>query len=496
MSIIGHIINPFDVGSLPWEQGGRRGPRTLGISLASGSDYYYSATGIFAASGARSMWIRWRPDAAAPAGTRCVVDSTSFGATGAAVIVEPNPLTGATDGRLLGWNGAYAPSPTRSVKVMTPAEYGASRKIRTSMVWIGADGNFHFAEGGYEVGVGGVSGTSTFNTSNRVGVNTRAGALGTLPYGAMTIFEVQFSTLQPSAADVLAIAQAPLGTQWTGATHHWKPDPSWVSGAAGPASWVDSIGSAAMTRAGTGTTIVSHTLGVYAGLPSFQIMGDSIAAGRQSGGALGNGWRRQLQHDLSAAGRICAIAGSLSATSSTPDFDADHRAVGGQALGVPASAITPRIDTIATDRSADAPANGITILAYGANDLPYRVGTLAQSTTAARDSFFADMTTVLDSIRGVRATGKIIVCNVLKQATGSSSANDRAAIDAVNAGLAAHLAARADSNLSLFDANALLTPLQANADDTNVLFDGVHPSPAAYASYGAAMAAHVLGLGL
>lgn len=467
----------------------------LGISLASGSDYYYSAAGILASSGARSMWIRWMPDAAAPAATRCIVDCSSFGGTGAGIITEPNPLTSATDGRIVAWGGSnYAPNPVREVKIMTPTEYGANRKIRTTMVWVGADGNFHLAEGGYEIGVGGANGLTNFNTANRLGVNTRPSALGTLPYGAMTIFEIQISTLQPTSSDVLEIAQAAVGTQWSGATHLWKASPSWIIGNSGPASWLDSIGSVALTKAGTGSSIVGISRGVYSGLPSIQIMGDSIAAGRQSGGLLGNGWRRAFQQTISAAGRTCAIVGPSASSSATPDFDAQHRAVGGQGLGVPAGGIATRLSTINSDRYLDAPANGITIIAYGANDLGYRTDTLAESPSVARDNFLADITTAIDAVRVARPYGKIIIWNVLRQATGASSANARSAISLTNDALYAHLTARNDPNLSLFNACEVITSTQEKADDVNVLLDGVHPTPSSYNSLGVALANHLLEL--
>jgi lysophospholipase L1-like esterase len=475
--------------------------KTLGISLASGDDFFYTATNALITSGAKAMWIRWRPDEAPPMGTRCILTCNNLNdSTGAAIYNEASPLTGATTGRVAGFCGTTAPNPLQSVKILTPHEYGADRRIRCSIVWL-EGGKFHFAEGGYEYGVAGATGLATFNTANRLAINARPSVApgGTnvtrLPYGAFTVFEVQLSTATFTAADVRAVARAQVGTQWAGAVHHWKPSASWIEGDAAPATWVDSIGGVAFTKGGSTSTIVRHRKGSYSGIPGVQIVADSIGAGRQAGGLLGNGWRRSFQHTLIAGGRLCAIGGVNASTSSTPDFDAQHRALGGQALGVPTINVpTSRLSTLAADVLADCGPDGLTIFAYGANDLNYRVANLAQTPEEAALAYLADIETALGLVRASRS-GPVIFVNTLREHS-AVAANIREAIDISNEEFSSFIAGLGDSGCTMFDACTLITPTQEHADDTNILIDGVHPSPSAYATYGTALANQVLAMGL
>lgn len=157
-------------------------------------------------------------------------------------------------------------------------------------------------------------------------------------------------------------------------------------------------------------------------------------------------------------------------------------AAGGQCLGINNGA-APRLDTLAADvinGTTGAPDSN-TYLGYGVNDIAYRVVTLGQTPTDAANALLADVATAVGIIRAARS-GWIFVQDVLRLSTvaSGSTANSRQSIDIYNSLLPALIDSlnTQHGKVKLVPACAAITGSQSIANDTSVLYDGTHPTPA------------------
>jgi lysophospholipase L1-like esterase len=213
-----------------------------------------------------------------------------------------------------------------------------------------------------------------------------------------------------------------------------------------------------------------------------EVMGDSIAAGRNNSGLAGAGWRREVARIVNGT-RHMTFNGQFQPTdpATVLDFSPSHTAVGGEGLGATPGAGVTRLSSVATDRGITIGPDGVTILAYGTNDIYRRVVELAQSPATCVTNMAADWASEISGLRVAR-TGPIEICSVLRVATGSSTANQRSAIDLWNSGLAANVASwnATYGKVYLCDYTQDATPTQGDADNAAVLYDGTHPTPATY----------------
>lgn len=459
----------------------------IGVRLTSGSQYIHGGSGAFNTTLPRFI-VRWRPDGQCPNTNGCVAGMTQFGATAGGAIVAAAQHASATRGRLAGYLSSVYSDATHA-HVLTDDEIGV---LLTSEVWL-ADGKVHFATQGREIGNGGTTALTSLGAAGVIGINTRSNVLGTLPWGAMTIAEVQVSTIAPTRADILALASMPAGTLVTGATRQWVAEDLGDDGAAAGAAWVDRLAGTSLTIVGAPSLVACAYPSTRVGVGSIEVMGDSIAAGREPGGLADEGWRRSMLTTIAASGRVAAAVGQFTFSKvGTPlDFDARHTAIGGQALGV-ATTVASRLSTLATDVTTRGAVDSVTVLAYGINDLLRRIDVNGQTVNDAVAAYLADLDTACGLIR-VSRTGRIVIQDILRVSS-AQSASVRSAIDLINDALPATIATLNTDHSDVVGAYAcpIVTPDQAAADDTDVLYDGLHETAAAKALHGPVMAAAVM----
>lgn len=461
---------------------------TVGVQLTSGSQYIHGGSGAFNSTLLRAI-LRVRLDGHCSNGNGCLAGLTQFGATAGFGILSAAQAAGAGRGRVAGYlSSVYTDA--NHIHVMTDDELG---KLVTYEVWLDLTaGRVRFFCDGTEVGNGNTTALTSLGATGVIGINTRSNVLGTLPWGACTIVELQVSTVEPTRAEILAHASAPIGTAVTGATRHWVAEDIGAAGASAGTSWVDRLAATSLTIVGS-PSLASCTVSSAASVGTIEVFGDSIAAGRESGGLADEGWRLSMLDTITAAGRFAAANGQFTfSKSGTPlTFDARHTAVGGQALGV-ATTVASRLSTLAADVATRTAIDGVSVLAYGINDLLRRIDVNGQTVNDAVAAYLADLDTACGLIR-VSRTGRIVIQDILRVSS-AQSADVRSAVDLINAALPATVATlnTDHSNVVLAEVCSVVTPTQADADDTAILYDGLHETAAAKALHGPVMAAAVM----
>lgn len=469
-------------------QGGPTVSTAVGIQLTSGAQYIHGGAGAFNTTILRAIF-RVRLDGHCPNGNGCLVGLTQFGATAGFGILSAAQHASATRGRIAGYlSGVYTDA--NHIHVLTDDELS---QLVTYEVWLDLSaGKIRLFCQGKEIGNGNATALTSLGAAGVVGINTRSNVLGTLPWGACTVVELQVSTTQPTRAEIAAHAAAPVGTTVAGATRHWVAEDLGEAGESAGAAWVDRVGGTSLTIVGS-PLLDACALSAVRAVGTIEAFGDSITAGREAGGLGDAGWRRSMLNTLSAAGYFAAANGQFTFTAAgTPlDFDARHTAIGGQALGV-ATTVASRLSTLATDVTTRGAVDAVSILAYGINDLIRRIDVNGQTAADAASAYLADLGTACATIR-VSRTGRIVVQNILRVSSAHTAAV-RSAIDLVNAGLPSAVATlnATHGDVVLADVCSVVTPTQADADNTSVLYDGLHESPATKALHGPVMASAVM----
>lgn len=478
-------------------RGGGAAPWTtaIGLRLATTADYVLGGGSQFNAA-ILGVLIRWVPDAVGADATLCVAGTGNYGTGGWLLGSEGYGGQSSDRGHWIGYS--TTPTATNTENYTLPTDEIITRqKIITVYLRCVASTTHHLYVDGRQVGIGSATAPASFaHATNALGINRRSSA-ATIGYGAMTVVEIQCTTAALTEGQIYDAMNAPPGTTLPGAgtVRHLVASDLGAAGAAVPATWTDRIGGVSYTITSVGASLVTCSRG-NAGAGSIEIMGDSIAAGRKAAGTLAQGWRREAIKTVQAT-RFASLHGQYTFTAAdTPlDFDPRHTAVGGQCLGINNGTAT-RLSTLAADVAITIPTDGTTVLAYGINDLYKRITTDGGTAAAATAAFLADVDTAIGLIR-VSRSGPILIQTILRGATGSYSATVRSAIDLVNAGLPAQIAtstATHGGTIRLVDCTTAVTPDQAAADDTGVLYDGTHPTPTTYTGMAAVYAAAFLGL--
>lgn len=355
---------------------------------------------------------------------------------------------------------------------------GALGRMRTDVVRLTSGSNIQHWRDGEQMNLSGVTDRTTLGSANIWCVNRRVSA-GTLGYGNFAFVEARATTVALTDAQIRAWSAMPVGT----------PCPQGGEVRAIVAS--DYNGSTIPPRVGTGTYTVtgSPVLNRYpthrAGLGTFLAMGDSIAAGRQSGGTSGDGWLRECLQLVNSS-RSMTLAGDSDPTGTyTADYSPRRFGVGGRGLGATPAAGTTQLSLVATDRTTNGGPNAVVGISFGVNDIYRRVraAELNQSVATAKAAMVTDWN---DYIAGQRVTrtGPILVQDVLDAADASSEAKEITLRAEWRADLAANVATwnTTHGNVRIVRCHdALVAAFGANyRNDTGVLYDGVHPSPAAY----------------
>ena len=496
--LVDPLGRPLSGGGLPWEGGGGAAPwtRAVGLRLATTADYVLGGGSQFNAA-ILGVLIRWVPDAVAADATLCAMGTGNYGTGGFLLGSEGYGGQASDRGHWIGYS--TTPTATNTENYTLPTDDLITRaKIITVYLRCVASTTHHIYIDGRQVGIGSATAPATFaHATNALGINRRSSA-ATIGYGAMTVVEIQCTTAALTEAQIAAACDAPPGTTLPGAgtVRHLVAADLGAAGAAVPATWTDRVGGVSYTITSAGASLVTCSRGMTASAGTIEIMGDSIAAGRKAAGTLAQGWRREAIKTTQAT-RFAALVGQYTFTAAdTPlDFDPRHTAVGSQCLGINNGTAT-RLSTLAADVLLSCPVDGTTVLAYGINDLFKRITTDGASAAVATAAFLADVDTAIGLIRVTR-TGPILIQTILRGAAGSYSATVRSAIDLVNAGLPAQIAASTvtyGGTIRLVDCTTAVTPDQAAADDTLVLYDGTHPTPTTYTGMAAVYAAAFLAL--
>lgn len=452
----------------------------IGVSFASSADRYIGGAGSLN-NGPKWITIRGRLDQQAVDGLAAIC-GINVGVGGGGPWILIREATGFGQGRIVADPQTYTDLYTHR---MTTAEVG------TYHVWqIVLDTvrqlQFLYCDDHIQ-GFGAANANASLGGTGNLGINTRSSAGGTFAYGAMTLVEIQCSTHIPTPAEVIANVHATPGTLVTGAVNRWLAS-SLGSVGGTPGAWVDSIGGVSLTKTGAPTLV--SVLPVSKGYGTIEMYGDSRVKGKIPTG-FGNGFRKPIVDAIVAGGRSIACVGQFSVDAQgTQDWDGRNTSVASQALGV-VTTQPSRLSTLAADVALNCPADGITLMAYGVNDLSQRINVLAQSPSDAVAAYFADIVTAAGIIAAAR-TGPIFWTDIGLTATGSSTANERTGQALANAGLPAQIAALGAQHhyLPLF---AAAIPNQAAADNIAILWDGVHlTDPLAVGLAGAAGGAGIL----
>ena len=282
------------------------------------------------------------------------------------------------------------------------------------------------------------------------------------------VVELAISSQQMTPAQVLADAQKAIGTAMTAEIHHWTV----VAGLG--ATWNATAGSVNLTRTGT-PTITGRSSLLRQNACAWNLIGDSITAGRNAGGGLGSGWRDAFQRATLVANKGSIILGSKQQEVIPVTFEPWDD-------GTPSETIQAKLLTLATDLPVIGNATTGVILSYGVNDT---IG--GRSLVQVQ----ADVASAVTLHLAARPTAPIILACPLP--VSSSASGSTPTTRAVHASLIAGWPAMASAiqsahptaNIRASYPNTAVT----NPDDVLQLFDGYHPTPTVYAAMGAIHAA-------
>jgi hypothetical protein len=432
--------------------GGGSREKLRGWRMASTAENLLSAGSILNTAH-RWMAVWWIANAPSASGTKAAVTTNNFGTPGVGVIGEGT--NGANRAMHVGFmDNKYTSIQARNFGIPCDAEIGTGFLYRDDY-W--ADGTrIWMSRFGRSVSIGTASTMTSFATTNPLAVNRRAaGGAAALGYGDMTVVGIQFSTAVPTQAELASTFRDSPSKPIRSSIAHFAPKDLGAIGGT-PTTWIDKIGARALPRA-NGTPAVVAVRGI--------------------------------------ARRWCHFVGVTAMATTTQDFADRHTAVGGQCLGVN-NGTTPRLDTLNADLDLDGSTDCGVIFNYVVNDLSYRVLTLGQTAQQAADAVATDYGTAIGIVRAKYVGTPILIENCIRMGIGASgeSATVRAAIDIYNAQFAAMIAALSAAhggNIYGSDVCTAVTPTQAAANDTNVLYDLVHHTPASYALHAAANVAAV-----
>lgn len=458
----------------------------VGLVLTSGAQYVHGGAGAFNQAIVRAI-VRARIDAPGPNSTCMFAGPNDFGANGWAVIgAAYSGQPGALRGRLCGFG---ATGVFTDANLHIPAD-GETARYRTYEIWLDTvAGRMRLFCDGAEIGIGVATGAANLAIATGIGINTRPSALGTLGWGAMTIIEVQTSTTAPTRADIYNNAFAQPGTVVPGAQRLWVASDLGPAGAPAPGVWTDRLAATNLTIVGAPSLGLAYRN--LAPVGTVEVYGDSIAAGRVPAGLQNEGWRRRVALNVSGAYRFLAFCGPNSFTDpATPlDFDARHRAVGGQALGVD-TGVGTGLASLTAGVTANGSVDCVTYLGYGINDIVYRINTLGQTEAAAVAAYLVDLDAACAIIRGTR-TAPILIQNILRVGVAAAGSNPtvRSSIQTLYAALPATIATlnTTYNDVYLVNAHDAVTPTQADADNVAILYDGIHETAAAKILHGDAV---------
>lgn len=437
--------------------------------------YYAGGTGQFTGSKTFDITFRW--DAAPPGASIGAIGGLGR-LTGGSIFTRQD--TGSTKGKLLGFCSAgYAPG-TSSLEYGHVVQSGDVGRIYRSTIV--ADGSeLHLYHCGRHCAI---ASAAFAGTLGEAGSDCSIGAwsINHDQFGnGISVFDVQVSNTALSAAQVLAAYQAGIGSLIPGVVNHWRAQDATAS------TWVDAIGGLTLTKGGSGTpTFGSAAYGTsWAGEVS--IFGDSRSAG-WDGTADGDGWRLPFFNQMFTLGKPFMICGMQAAgADATHDYDNRHSAQDSHTMAL-MTAGTP--SEFQSRMAAESDPSGVTCTSddTGLNDC---ILNASSSTTMANMR-----STLIDQTWAARPGTLIVVRNIPRVST-SHGATALNTLEDYNTNQLPNLVASkkaAGVTIALFDARAAITPTQADADNTNVLFDGVHYTAATNSAYGVSFANFLAGL--
>jgi len=445
-------------------------------------------------------------DAKTASSTVCLIGTNNIGTPGLSVIGETQGGVTTPDRcRIIGYHdNKYTSTSNLNYHVPCDEEFGW---LQVHDVWINTvAGRIYHAINGCIIGVGTITASVTGATTNALGINRRP-ASATLGYGSMTVCGVQFSTDEPSAAMIANAWQSSPEVTMTNAVRVFCASDLGAAGSPAASSWPCRI-SGAVTLTVTGSPSLVAKEAPRAPIGAVEMWGDSLTVGRRNASApydSDGGYRQSCLATTNTAGRFMGALGQSVSSDLTSvgvgapkTFDRRMSAAAGQSLGVNSGKLT----TLAADMLTYSGPTNPRILAYGTNDLSYRVVTMGQSAADAAAALLTDVGSALALVRAGTVTSWVGIRNVPRMGTGGSgvTATVQAAVDLYNASLAASIASLDTTygtgagygSVFVIDCCAAVTPTQAAADDVLVLYDKIHETDAVKLTDGTAMGARLL----
>lgn len=452
--------------------GGIGGPTATGLRFTSGQ--YARGTGGDYAQAYRWARVIYAANALPPMAFSFIAGLDSGGGGSWMFGAESNAtLTGYTTGRLVTFDGVYSTSTGNPAHIPQSSELG-----RYTVVDSVIDGtNLLDYRNGRLMRIGVADAKTTWTSANPLAINCRpTGAPPTLQYGDVSVFEIQLSTTVPTAAQIRTYATAPVGTAIPGCTRLF------VMADASGATVVDRVGGKSLTLTGSPTPVTISAAPRSMGC--LYLRGDSHLS-REPGPVEADGVRLPLLSAIDSAGYWVSSYGQTTfATNTTKTYDPLHGGVAGQALGL-ANGQPSALSQLASNLTTYCSRDGGVLLEFGSNDVYARCVTGLETSASCATNFLADLDTALALVGAHLDAGRpIVITNTLRcsqaASPGATGIQQRGAIDLIYAQLPAWIAARVGTypGLRLVDWYGQITPTQADADNTAILYDGTHMAAA------------------
>lgn len=379
-------------------------------------------------------------------------------------------FTGYTGGRMTAYDGIYANEGPHHI--LPTAEIG-----RYTVADAVIDGtNLLDYRNGRLSRIGAADAKTTWTSAQPLCINNRPNAAGTLQFGDVTVFEIQLSTTVPTAAQIRQYASAPVGTPIPGVTRLF------VTADASGSTITDRVGGKVLTITGSPTR--ATIAAAPKSLGSVYLRGDSHLS-REEGPIEADGVRLPALTAMANAGYFVSSHGQATfSANTTKTYDPRHGGVPGQALGV-ANGVASGLSQLASNLTTYCTTDGGVLLEFGSNDVFARCVTGLETASSCATNFLADLDTALGLVGARLDAGRpIVITNTLRcsqaASPGATGVQQRAAIDLIYAQLPAWIAARVGTypGLRLVDWYSQITPTQADADNTAILYDGTHMTAA------------------